>query len=57
LLEEGWEEVREGLEVKKCPSPNGQEPFILCRSADRREKEKAMHERFAQRIREGASKE
>jgi len=53
LLEEGWEEVREGLEVKKCPSPNGQETFILCRSADRREKEKAMHERFAKRIREG----
>jgi len=56
LLSQGWETVREGLEVKKCPSPDGQETFILCRSADRREKEKSMHERFAQRIREGLEK-
>jgi len=56
LLFEQWETVREGLEVKKCPSPDGRETFILCRSADRREKEKAMHERFAKRIREGLEK-
>jgi transposase len=56
LLTAGWETVREGLQVKKCPSPDGQETFILCRSADRRKKEKAMHERFAQRIREGLEK-
>ena len=56
LLCEDWETVREGLEVKKCPSPDGQETFILCRSADRHEKEKAMHERFAKRIREGLEK-
>jgi len=56
LLSQGWESVHEGLEVKKCPSPDGQETFILCRSADRREKEKAMHERFAKRIREGLEK-
>jgi len=56
LLSEQWETVREGLEVKKCPSPDGRETFILCRSADRREKEKAMHERFAKRIREGLEK-
>jgi transposase len=56
LLSEDWETIREGLEVKKCPSPDGQETFILCRSADRREKEKAMHERFAKRIREGLEK-
>lgn len=53
LLAEDRETIREGLEVKKCPSPDGQETFILCRSADRREKEKAMHDRFAKRIREG----
>ena len=53
MLGEGWESVREGLEVKRCPSPDGTETFILCRSADRREKEKAMHERFLQRIEEG----
>ncbi len=56
LLSEEWETVREGLEVKKCPSPDGRETFILCRSTDRREKEKAMHERFAKRIREGLEK-
>jgi transposase len=53
LLSQNWQAIREGLEVKQCPSPDGQEVFILCRSADRREKEKAMHERFAKRIREG----
>lgn len=37
LLSEDWETVREGLEVKKCPSPDGRETFILCRSTDRRE--------------------
>ncbi|HOV76070.1 MAG TPA: hypothetical protein PK967_19100 [Candidatus Hydrogenedentes bacterium] len=56
LLSEDWEIMREGFDVKKCPSPDGQETFILCRSADRREKEKAMHERFAQHIREGLEK-
>lgn len=56
LLSEDWETIREGLEVKKCPSPDGRETFILCRSADRREKEKAMHDRFAKRIREGLQK-
>ena len=56
LLSQGWESVRDGLEVKTCPSPDGQETFILCRSADRREKEKAMHDRFAKRIREGLEK-
>ncbi len=45
--------IREGLEVKLCPSPDGQETFVLCRSRDRREKEKAMHARFEQRIEEG----
>ena len=53
LLSKDWESIHEGLEVKRVASPDGQETFILCRSADRREKEKAMHERFAQRIEEG----
>lgn len=45
-----WQTVREGVEVKLCPGPAGSETFLLCRSADRREKERAMHARFAQRI-------
>jgi len=54
LLEDGWESIREGLEVKLCPSPDGaEEMFILCRSKDRQEKEKAIHERFEKRIEEG----
>jgi transposase len=53
LLRGDWESVREGLEVKLCPSPDGQETFILCRSRQRREKEKAMHQRFEKRIEEG----
>jgi len=56
LLEEGWETIREGLEVKRCPSPEGEETFILCRSAQRREKEQAMHARFEQRIEAGFQK-
>jgi len=42
-----------GLEVKLCPSPDGEETFILCRSKDRQEKEKAIHERFEKRVEEG----
>ena len=53
LLSENWHGVREGLDVKLCPAPDGMETFVLCRSRDRREKEKAMHERFEKRIEEG----
>lgn len=53
LLDEDWHTIREGLEVKLCLSPDDEtETFILCRSRDRCEKEKAMHERFAKRIEE-----
>ena len=48
----GWQEIREGLEVKVCRGPDGDETFLLCRSADRERKEHAMHERFTKRIRE-----
>lgn len=54
LTEKDWAVVHEGLEVKLCADPDGgSEVFILCRSADRRQKEKAMHERFEKRIEEG----
>lgn len=46
-----WETVREGIEVKLCRDNNNEEEiFILCRSHDRIEKEKAMHELFSARI-------
>jgi transposase len=53
LISKDWNTVHEGLEVKLCPSPNGNETFVLCRSSERRQKEKAIHERFEKRIEEG----
>jgi transposase len=53
LLAQDWTQVEEGIEVKLRPGPEGSETFILCRSFARREKEKAMHERFEKRIEEG----
>jgi transposase len=50
LDERDWKVVREGVEVKLCRGPQGDETFILCRSQDRIQKEKAMHERFSARI-------
>ncbi len=51
-----WDQVEAGVEVKLVPSPDGEETFILARSAERREKEKAIHERFQQRMEEGLQK-
>lgn len=51
-----WKSVREGVEAKVCPGPNGNEAFVLCRSADRRDKERAMHDRFKARIEQGLHK-
>jgi transposase len=48
-----WRTVREDVEAKLCASPDGNETFVLCRSVERREKEKAMHSRFAAAIEEG----
>jgi transposase len=57
FLAKDWKEVHEGLEVKLCPAPDGsRETFILCRSAARREKEHAMHDRFMQRLETGLEK-
>ena len=48
-----WRRIREDIEVKICRGPDGSESFLLCRSASRSEKEKAMHQRFSQHIEEG----
>jgi transposase len=56
LRSKDWKQVREGLEVRFCPAPGGEEIFLLCRSAQRKEKEQAMHERFEKRIAEGLDK-
>src|SRR3984957_11499821 len=46
----GWRTVQEGVEVKLARHPETDETVILCRSADRRSKERAMHDRFSLRI-------
>ena len=46
----GWRVIREGVEVKLLDGTVPEERFILCRSADRRAKERAMHEKFSTRI-------
>lgn len=47
LLEQNWDEVQAGVDVKLCRSPEGtEETFVLCRSAGRKEKENAILERF-----------
>ena len=56
LLSEDWQKVRDGLEVKLCPSADGDETFILCRSASRAMKEKQIHERFEKRLEKGLTK-
>jgi len=56
LVEKDWHEVQAGVEVKLVPGPDGQETFILARSRDRREKERAMHERFQGRMEDGLRK-
>jgi len=53
LLAADWQQIRGDLEVKLCPGPEGEETFILCRSADRREKEQGIHRRFEERIETG----
>lgn len=47
---DGWHTVHEGVEVKLARHPETEETAILCRSADRRSKEQAMHDKFSRRI-------
>jgi transposase len=47
---DGWRAIRDGIEVKLVPWPETGEKAILCRSADRRNKERAMHDKFSDRI-------
>ena len=45
-----WRQVRDGVEAKVCAGPDGSETFLLVRSAERQQKERAMHARFCERI-------
>ena len=51
LLEEDWETVEPGVEVKLCPAPDGdRETFVMCRSAGRSDKERAIREKQRERL-------
>jgi transposase len=50
LLKDDWTQVRPDVEVKKVAIPQGEETYILCRTAARKEKEKAIRNRFSARM-------
>ena len=50
LLKDDWTRVRPEVEVKKVAIPQGEETFILCRTSGRKEKEKAIRNRFSARM-------
>jgi transposase len=47
LLKGDWTQVRPEVEVKKVAIPEGEETYILCRTSGRKEKEKAIRNRFS----------
>jgi hypothetical protein len=50
LLQEDRTRVRPEVEVKKVAIPQGEETYILCRTAGRKEKEQAIRNRFSNRM-------
>jgi transposase len=56
LLEGGWEQVRPEVEVKLVRTPAGEETYVLCRTAARKEKEKAIRSRFSTRMERALNK-
>ena len=52
LLKDDWTQVRPEVEVKAVAIPGGEETYILCRTAGRKEKEQAIRSRFSTRMEE-----
>jgi transposase len=50
LLKDDFEKIRPEVEVKQIRIPGGEETYILCRTAGRKEKEKAIRCRFVAKI-------
>src|ERR1039458_4019029 len=50
LLQDNWTQVRPDVQVKQVAIPQGEETYILCRTAGRQEKEKAIRKRFSTRM-------
>jgi len=48
--ERDWTRIRDDIEVKLCPTEDGQELYILCRSGQRREKDRAILDRFEKQL-------
>ena len=57
LLAGDWEQIEPGVEVKICQGPDDtRETFVLCRSPQRREKERAMRQRQIRGLEEGLAR-
>jgi transposase len=52
----GWRTLREGVEVRLTRCAETGDIVVLARSAERRDKERAMHEKFARRIEVGLAR-
>ena len=50
LLQDNWIQVRPDVQVKQIAIPQGEETYILCRTAGRKEKEQAIRKRFSTRM-------
>jgi transposase len=50
LLQDDWIRVRPDVEVKQVVVPQGEETYVLCRTAGRKEKEKAIRKSFSTRM-------
>jgi transposase len=50
LLKDDWVQVRPEVKVKQVAVPQGEETYILCRTTGRKEKEKAIRNRFSTRM-------
>jgi transposase len=56
LTSQNWTAAQEGVDVKLVPGPDTDEVFLLARSADRKQKEQAMHDKFTERLESGLKK-
>ena len=56
LTDKDWHQAQDGVQVKLVEGPDGDETFVLARSEDRQKKEKAMHDRFVERMEAGLVK-
>jgi transposase len=56
LLKDDWKRVRPEVEVKQAKLPQGEETYILCRTTGRKEKEKAIRQRFSNQMEDALSR-